>query len=124
MIAGPRNERLNVLSELVRWAQTESKARAAGEHQLALQASMRMREAVGLLGFDPLEYEPGRDACEQIINRRERAMLRAMPCTTSDLAKAAGINPRHVSAYLHRYISRGEVTGTKRHRTTYWEVVS
>lgn len=123
MIAGPRDERLRVLSELVRWAHAEAKARELGEHELAVKASMRMREAVSILGFDPIEYDAGRDWSAQVVSKRIRKMLDAMPGTSTELAKAAGINPRDVWKYLTPLANRGEINATKVGHATHWEVV-
>lgn len=123
MIAGPREERLNVLAELVKWAQVEAEAKARREHKLAREASERMREVVALLGFDPLEYDCGRDAASLLLSKRSREILKLMPGTTREIAQAAGIAPQDIHAYLRQFITRGEVRSTKQGTVTYWEVV-
>lgn len=123
MIAGEREERLNVLAELVKWARIEREARERREHSVAREASRRMREVIGLLGFDPLEYQVGRDAASLLITRRCRRMLDAMPASTTDLAKAAGVPSRDVHAYLSGMVAKGDVVvHRKGRRTTWWEV--
>ena len=123
MIAGPREERLNVLTELVKWAHVEAEAKARREHKVAREASKRMRELVQLLGFDPLEYDCGRDAAALLLSKRSREILSHMPGTTRDIAKATGIEPHNLHAYLRQFITRGEVRSVKQGTVTYWEVV-
>jgi hypothetical protein len=102
VIAGPREERLNVLAELVRLGTVERAAQDRGDHTGAAAANERMREVVSLLGFDPLEYEPGRDAAALVINRRVRRMLDAMPATTTELGKVAGSGASRRDRLVHR----------------------
>jgi hypothetical protein len=83
-----------------------------------------MREVVSLLGFDPLDYSPERDITSLVINARAQAMMRALPGTTSDLARAAGVRPNFVRAYLLPYVNRGEIVARKTKKTTYWEMAS
>lgn len=122
VIAGPREERLNVLAELVRLGAVERAATDRGDYKAVREAKTRMREAVSLLGFDPLEYEPARDAAAVVINRRVRRMLDAMPAPTSELAKAAGITTRDVPAYLAALLNHGDVVSTRVKNVTHWQV--
>jgi len=122
MIAGPREERLNVLAELVRLGTVERAAQDRGDHTGASAAKDRMHEVVSLLGFDPLEYEPGRDAAALVINRRVRRMLDAMPATTTELGKAAGIPTRDVPAYLAGLRNHGDVVCERIRNSTQWSV--
>lgn len=122
MIAGPREERLNVLAELVRLGTLEREATDRGDHKGAASARSRMHEVVALLGFDPLQYEPGRDAAALVINRRVRRMLDAMPATTTQLAKAAGIPTRDVPAYLAGLRNHGDVVCKRLKNNTEWSV--
>jgi hypothetical protein len=124
MIAGPRDERLNVLAELVKWAERERLAADAGDHALADLARARMKEAVALLGFDPIEYDAGRDWAAVVVSRRIKKMLDAMPGTTTELACAAGVASRQVHTYLSPLLNRGEIRCTKRRTNSYWEVVA
>jgi hypothetical protein len=124
VIAGPREERLNVLAELVRLGAFEREATDRGDHKAVSEAKTRMREVVSLLGFDPLEYEPGRDAAAKVINRRVQRMLDAMPATTSQLAKAAGVTTRDVPAYLCALINHGDVVCERVKNSTHWKVTA
>lgn len=119
MIAVTRQERLHTLDELLRWAKVEAEAAERGEHQVAKQAGRKMREVVQCLGFDPLDYEPARDAVGQIVSARVSKMLNAMPGTSRELADAAGLHRADdVRAYLAAYVERGEVIAERRARTT------
>jgi len=124
VIVGDREERLSVLAELVKWAERERLAADAGEHALAHLAQARMREAVSLLGFDPIEYDAGRDWAAVVVNRRIKKMLDAMPGTTTEIACAANIASRQVHTYLSPMVNRGEIRCTKRRTNSYWEVVA
>lgn len=123
MIAVERDERLHTLYELVTLAQVENAARQRGDHAAARDAGRRMREVVRVLGFDPVRYEPGRDAVERLINRRTLRMLQAMPGTTAQIAKAAGVPSNSVRQYLLAYINAGDVRCARRERGMWWEVV-
>lgn len=117
MIAVTRSERLHTLGELVRWANVECEATERGEHGVAKEAGRKMREVVQCLGFDPLDYEPERDAVGQIVSARVGKMLNAMPGTSRELAEAAGLQrPDDVRAYLAAYVERGEVIAERRDR--------
>lgn len=119
MIAVTRSERLHTLQELIRWAAVEAEARQRHEHAVAREAERKMREVVQCLGFDPLDYEPSRDAVQQIVSARVRKMLNAMPGTSRELADAAGLHrAEDVRAYLAAYVERGEVIAERRDRTT------
>ena len=124
MIAGDREERINVLAELVKWARVEREARERRAHAVAAEASERMSEVVGLLGFDPLEYDCGRDAAAVLLTKRSREILNHLPGTSREVARAAGIAPQDIHAYLRQFITRGEVACTKQGTVTYWEVVA
>lgn len=122
MIAAPRDERLHALAELVRWAGVEAEATERREAALAKQARERMAEVIAVLGFDPLEYDAGRDAVSVIISKRSQQMLSALPGTTAHVAKAAGVGSQHVSSYLWAYVLRGEITCEKKGQTMWWAV--
>jgi hypothetical protein len=124
-------ERLRALRELVKWADVHEEAEARKERALVNSAARRMREVVGVLGFDPLAYIPeramqeamaGDDALGRILSRRLEAMLRALPGTTNDLAVAAGIPARTVAQYVLPLYERGEITRTTDGRRTTWAV--
>jgi hypothetical protein len=87
---------------------------------VARKARERMDEIVGVLGFDPLDYDPTRDAVTVIISKRSRQMLAALPGTTAHVAKAAGVASAHVSSYLWAYVLRGEITCEKKGQTLWW----
>lgn len=123
MIAAPRDERLHALGELVRWANVEAEATERRERHVAREARKRIDEIVNVLGFDPLEYDAGRDAVSVIISKRSRQMLAALPGTTAHVAKAAGVGSQHVSSYLWAYVLRGEITCEKKGQTMWWAVV-
>ena len=124
-------ERLRALRELVKWADVHEEAEARKERALVNSAARRMREVVGVLGFDPLAYIPeramqeamaGDDALGRILSRRLEAMIRALPGTTNDLAVAAGIPARTVAQYVLPLYERGEITRTNDGRRTTWAV--
>lgn len=123
MLAAPRNERLHALSELVKWGNVEAEANERRERGVARKARERMDEIVGVLGFDPLEYQPGRDAASVLIAKRSRQMLSAMPNSTANVAKAAGVASADVRAYLWHFVLRGEITCEQKGQTMWWEVV-
>lgn len=123
MIAGDREERLNVLRELVKWARIEHEAAERHEHSVAREARKRMRELVSLLGFDPLEYDCGRDGAALLLSRRSREILKHLPGSSREIAKATGVPPQNLHAYLREYITRGEVACSKQGTVTYWEVL-
>lgn len=123
MIAAPRDERLHALEELCKWARVHDEATERRERAVATAAKKRMADVVSVLGFDPLEYDAGRDAASVIISRRSQQMLAALPGTTAEIARAAGVGSQHVSAYLWAYVMRGEITCTKQGQTMVWAVV-
>lgn len=122
MIAVESQERLHTLHELVSLAKVESQARERGDWAAAREAGKRMREVVSVLGFDPIRYEPGRDYPERLIAARTLRMLRRMPGTTAELAKAAGIQSNAVRQYLLAYILAGEVICKRKSGGMWWEV--
>ena len=124
MIAGDREERLNVLTELVKWAKVEQEAKDRHQHKVAREAERRMRELIGLLGFDPIEYECERDAAALILSKRTREIIRHLPGSSDEVAQAAGVAPRDLHAYLRTYINRGEVACIKQGTVTYWQVTA
>ena len=130
-LAIERRERLNALRELVKWADVQEEAEVRRERALVHSAARRMREVVGVLGFDPLTYVPersvadameGDDGLAVILSRRLEAILRALPGTSNDLADAAGIPARYVSQYVLPLYERGEITRTTEGRRTMWAV--
>lgn len=130
-LAIERRERLNALRELVKWADVQEEAEVRRERALVHSAARRMREVVGVLGFDPLTYLPersvaaamqGDDGLAVILSRRLEAIIRALPGTTNDLADAAGIPARYVSQYVLPLYERGEITRTTEGRRTIWAV--
>jgi hypothetical protein len=122
VIAVERDERLHTLYELVTLAQVENSARQRGDHTAAREAGKRMREVVAVLGFDPLRYEPGRDNAERLISRRTLRLLRRMPGTTAELAKAAGIQSNSVRAYLLWHLNAGDVRCSRTGKGVWWEL--
>lgn len=122
MLAAPRDERLNALAELVKWGNVEAEANERRERGVARKARERMDEIVSVLGFDPLEYEPERDAVAVIISKRARQMLAAIPGTTAHVAKAAGVPSADVRAYLWHFVLRGDITCEKKGQTLWWAV--
>lgn len=123
MIAGDRDERLHTLAEIVRWGKVEAEATERGEHHVARAAADRMREAVALLGFDPLVYDCGRDAAAVLIRKRSRELLNLLPGTSLEIGRAAGISAGDLPAYMRPFVERGEVRCTRTGSATYWEVV-
>lgn len=112
-----------MLCELVKWAQIERDARDRREHSVAREAGRRMREVVQVLGFDPLEYEIGRDAAGMILNRRSREIMRHIPGSSAEIAKATGLLQKDLHAYLRPFITRGEIRCVRDGRGYQWEVV-
>lgn len=125
MIAVERDERLHTLGQLVRLAELERTARERGDHADARAHGRRMREVVSVLGFDPIRYEPGRDNAARIIGGRTVRLLAAMPGTTGDVAKAAGVHGNAVRQYMLAMLLAGEVRCTRRPTGgMWWEVVA
>lgn len=130
-VAIERAERVRVLKELIRWSEVVEEAEARSEPTTERAARKRVEELVELLGFDPLVYLPDRSVAEAareenalgaIVSRRQRAILRAIPGTTSELAEAANIRSQDVRPYLKSYLDRGVVTCRMEGRVTHWEV--
>lgn len=130
MRAIDRGERVRVLKELIRWSEVVEEAEARSEPAAARAAKKRVAECVDLLGFDPCVYVPDRsiedagkadDALGVIIGRRQQALLRAIPGTTSELAEAANVRSSDVRGYLKSYLDRGDVACRIEGRVTYWE---
>jgi len=124
VIAVERAERLHTLYQLVQLAQVENEARERGEHGLARQTAKRMREVVRVLGFDPLDYEPGRDNAAALIRSRTLRMIAAMPAFTADVARAGGIASKDVRQYMLAHILAGDVACERRDGGMWWEVVA
>jgi hypothetical protein len=124
VIAVERDERLHTLGQLVRLAELERNCRERGDHSDARAHGRRMREVVRVLGFDPIRYEPGRDMAERLIRARTLKMLRAMPGTTRDVSKAAGVPGNAVRQYMLAMLLAGEVRCTRRPGGMWWEVVA
>lgn len=124
MIAVESYERLHTLRELVGLVEVEFAARERGDHAVATDAARRARQVVSVLGFDPIRYDPGRDDPARIIGARTLLLLQAMPGTSAQLSKAAGIRSNSVRQYLLPYLYAGEVTCRKqRPGGMLWEVV-
>lgn len=130
-VAVERSERVRVLKELIRWSEVAEEAAARHEPKAERAAIERVEELVDLLGFDPLVYLPDRsveeivqekNALGAIVSRRQEAILRAIPGTTSELADAANIRAQDVRPYLKAYLDRGVITCRTEGRVTHWEV--
>lgn len=130
-VAVERAERVRVLKELVRWSEVVEEAEARSEPAAERAARKRVEELVELLGFDPLTYLPDRtveaasreeNALGAIVSRRQQAILRAIPGTTSELAEAANIRSQDVRPYMKAFLDRGVVTCRMDGRVTHWEV--